>query len=435
MNKRALRVKNITLVVLAVLTWLVCRVFSRPLPGIHRSWGFSQAVARNMSTFVIDNALPLATFIFFSAVALASVMLGGIMYRRFDRNRRAAIIFLKVGLFFMMAALYYISDSPVMAVFSTWREFSDYLAGTMMLLMPQVYAGFVEMIYRKKLFFILEWIGAVAAAAYYIGGIFGLPSVFNDWMVSLAILLFLIMMFTAVVFHIRNLLPRRFDYHLLHLVLTYIQAFLLLLAPVMSLLGLRDGYLGAMSVSMVIMVYLVFSEVTDVVARQYTRTADAEDFRKMAYIDGLCGISNRNAFLKEQEESFGCDELTYVVFDVNGLKLINDRHGHAEGDRIIQKAAELIQRSFDNTGKAFRIGGDEFAVIARYKSEVQIEHALRKLTRQIDSFNKRSEVPLDLAYGYARRTDTDTSTYELFTKADKAMYRCKRRSKGVQPAK
>ena len=62
-------------------------------------------------------------------------------------------------------------------------------------------------------------VGAVAAAVYFISGIAGLPSAFTDWSVSLSILLFLIMMFTAAVFHIRNLLPRRFDYHLLHLVL------------------------------------------------------------------------------------------------------------------------------------------------------------------------------------------------------------------------
>ena len=118
-----------------------------------------------------------------------------------------------------------------------------------------------------------------------------------------------------------------------------------------------------------------------------------------------------------------------MVFDVNNLKLINDRYGHTTGDKIIQKAAEFVSESFESIGKCFRIGGDEFAVIGQYKSAQQVEKAILSMKKEIEKYNKEAEPKLDLAYGYAMRDNTEISTYELFNKADKAMYRYKRRGK------
>ena len=146
--------------------------------------------------------------------------------------------------------------------------------------------------------------------------------------------------------------------------------------------------------------------------------------------------------------------MLHCLFDLNNLKRINDKYGHAEGDKIIKKAAEIISLSYEDFGKCFRIGGDEFAVIGRYKTLAQIEKALRKFKNHIKEYNSKSNLKLDLAYGYARRENTDISnsksnlkldlaygyarrentdisTYELFNKADKEMYRFKRRGKAL----
>ena len=54
-----------------------------------------------------------------------------------------------------------------------------------------------------------------------------------------------------------------------------------------------------------------------------------------------------------------------------------------------------------------------------------------KFKNHIKEYNSKSNLKLDLAYGYARRENTDISTYELFNKADKEMYRFKRRGKAL----
>lgn len=191
----------------------------------------------------------------------------------------------------------------------------------------------------------------------------------------------------------------------------------------------RKVFMVCIGLTTTIFAYIVFSDMLNIAARRYIKTSDYESVKKMAYIDSLCNISNRNAFILEQEASFDCDELCYIVFDLNNLKRINDKYGHSEGDKMIKKAAELISLSFDEFGKCFRIGGDEFAVIGRYKTLAQIEKELRQLAKRIEEYNQKSNLKLDLAYGYARRENTDLSTYELFNKADKEMYRFKRRGK------
>ncbi len=90
--------------------------------------------------------------------------------------------------------------------------------------------------------------------------------------------------------------------------------------------------------------------------------------RGLAYRDALTGIRNKHAFAEYQEtidEMLGDNEsveFAYVVFDVNGLKYVNDTYGHEAGDEYIRSACTLICKLFKHS-PVFRIGGDEFAAI------------------------------------------------------------------------
>ena len=229
--------------------------------------------------------------------------------------------------------------------------------------------------------------------------------------------------------HIRTLSGKQTDDKHLLISLCVIQIALVLFGLAFYILQHRKIFMICCGLAMTIFAYIVFSEMLNIAARRYIKTSEYESVKKMAYNDSLCDISNRNAFIIEQEASFDCDELCYIVFDLNNLKRINDRYGHAEGDKMIKKAAEIISLTFDDFEKCFRIGGDEFAVIGRNKTLAQIKKELRRLTKALEEYNSKANLKLDLAYGYARRENTDISTYELFNKADKEMYRFKRRGK------
>ncbi|MBQ3670878.1 MAG: GGDEF domain-containing protein [Treponema sp.] len=87
--------------------------------------------------------------------------------------------------------------------------------------------------------------------------------------------------------------------------------------------------------------------------------------RFMAYTDPLTGVKSKNSY---QEDVIGIDrriedgilkDFAIVVFDVNGLKLVNDTRGHEEGDRLIKSACTIICHTFKHS-PIYRIGGDEF---------------------------------------------------------------------------
>lgn len=107
--------------------------------------------------------------------------------------------------------------------------------------------------------------------------------------------------------------------------------------------------------------------------RLLRRRADAAEqellkTRGKAYTDALTGVRNKNAFaeyedkLARQVESGEVQEFAFVVFDVNGLKYVNDTYGHKAGDEYLRAACMTICKEYKHS-PVFRIGGDEFVAV------------------------------------------------------------------------
>lgn len=85
--------------------------------------------------------------------------------------------------------------------------------------------------------------------------------------------------------------------------------------------------------------------------------------------DDLTGLYNRRGFLTLGEQQLNYSmrngkSFVLFYFDMDGLKRINDKYGHKEGDYAIKKTAQLLQKSFRGIDIIARIGGDEFTVLA-----------------------------------------------------------------------
>lgn len=158
----------------------------------------------------------------------------------------------------------------------------------------------------------------------------------------------------------------------------------------------------------------------------------AEIMEKMAYTDALTGLYNREAYNKTIDSSH--DEktnYTMVMLDMNHLKLVNDRLGHAMGDEYIAKLAECIQTSFKDA-KSFRMGGDEFLIMSRRSSSDSVFHEeLARLNRKIEEYNKEKnrKIPLSVAIGYAEYNPAMDNLEEVIRLADKNMYNQKKTMK------
>ncbi|WP_295094854.1 GGDEF domain-containing protein [Ruminococcus sp.] len=157
--------------------------------------------------------------------------------------------------------------------------------------------------------------------------------------------------------------------------------------------------------------------------------------KQKAYKDGLTGVKNKLAYLEalaELETMLENGELTeygVVVFDVNGLKTINDTLGHEAGDEAIKSGCRIICHQFDHS-PIFRIGGDEFVAILKGSDFANRETLLEAFRKTINENQKNGDVVV--ASGLAiYDASTDCSYNDVFKRADEAMYEHKRALKAV----
>ena len=155
---------------------------------------------------------------------------------------------------------------------------------------------------------------------------------------------------------------------------------------------------------------------------------------ELAYTDPLTGTKSKLAHAQAEERkdrtiAEGTEtDFAVAVFDINGLKEINDRKGHEIGDQLIIDACRLVCGAFKRS-PVFRIGGDEFAVLLE-GADYENRHALMgEIDRQIEAHVGTDEVVVAGGMAdYIRGRDGSYS--QVFERADQQMYLRKRELKG-----
>ena len=156
---------------------------------------------------------------------------------------------------------------------------------------------------------------------------------------------------------------------------------------------------------------------------QMEKSVHAETYQKLAYLDALTGLENRMALEKWQSRM--PDQVTYVLFDLNDLKGINDRYGHSAGDTAIITAAEGIREAFQGLGRCYRIGGDEFLAVLENVSEQEILDAEQTMYQYLEQKSQGLPYEVTVAMGAARSTGPEETGDSLFARADELMYQKK----------
>ena len=146
--------------------------------------------------------------------------------------------------------------------------------------------------------------------------------------------------------------------------------------------------------------------------------------------DALTGLYNRSKFLELRRTLFRKqDSIAVFNLDVNNLKHTNDVFGHEAGDRMIRKAAQSLKAIETRNVMPFRVGGDEFIVVACHVSEEEAEEIRRNREKALEELNRGQEgEPCEMACGFVYRTggfDLD----EVLALADQRMYEDKKRMK------
>jgi diguanylate cyclase (GGDEF)-like protein len=121
-------------------------------------------------------------------------------------------------------------------------------------------------------------------------------------------------------------------------------------------------------------------------------------------------------------------DLTLFYADLDGMKAINDNHGHAEGDRALREIADILRKTFRDSDIIARVGGDEFAVLALETTHQKPEQIIQRLEVGIAKHNRTpgQRYALSLSVGAVYMdTESTISIEEIMARADAEMYRVK----------
>lgn len=165
-------------------------------------------------------------------------------------------------------------------------------------------------------------------------------------------------------------------------------------------------------------------------SRRLVTIAKTEALEVLAYQDLMTGLKNRTAFEQwmTRYQSAGEKEEVYVIiFDMNGLKAINDKHGHMSGDKAINAFANTVKDAFTPYGGlCYRIGGDEICVIVD-KANVNGNENISKIIRRIHNSILDASIDMNLVFtvaaGYSDVSLTEKrDILEAYRVADRLMY-------------
>jgi diguanylate cyclase (GGDEF)-like protein len=155
-------------------------------------------------------------------------------------------------------------------------------------------------------------------------------------------------------------------------------------------------------------------------------------------LDELTGLYNRRGLLTAGAQTLQLARRRstglWVLFaDVDGLKAINDGHGHAAGDEALVEAGMVLRASFRGSDVIARIGGDEFAVLAVDAAPESRDLLLHRIARNLERRTEENPRPfaIRLTVGCARyEPGEEADLPALLGRADKALYEERRRARG-----
>jgi diguanylate cyclase (GGDEF)-like protein len=160
-----------------------------------------------------------------------------------------------------------------------------------------------------------------------------------------------------------------------------------------------------------------------------------DQVRTLAVSDSLTGLANYRRLLSVIEAELDRSRRTQrpfsvVLFDMDGLKAINDQYGHLTGSRAIVRLGKILRNHCRAIDTAARYGGDEFAIVF---PEADSDIATRIVSRIHEKMSADSETPAISASAGSATYPADGDTPEkLLAAADRALYRMKHRSSSIQ---
>lgn len=169
-------------------------------------------------------------------------------------------------------------------------------------------------------------------------------------------------------------------------------------------------------------------DIDEVIKREQEYNENLYAAENKAIIDELTGVKNKHAYVEtelmmnDMITDGTIEDFALAVFDLNGLKQVNDTLGHQAGDEYIQKGCSTIC-SFFKHSPVFRVGGDEFVAIIQGLDYLNSATIMNKLKKHNIKNQYKGDVVV--AAGLSKYAPGDKNLAEVFDRADKEMYKNK----------
>ncbi|MGN0363457.1 MAG: GGDEF domain-containing protein [Bilifractor sp.] len=160
---------------------------------------------------------------------------------------------------------------------------------------------------------------------------------------------------------------------------------------------------------------IVLATLTDFLAVMIQNRKNIEEALEQSMRDPMTGVLNRAGLTRYLQRQSQEESVAVISGDINGLKAMNDHHGHLAGDRLIRSITAILVR-FSDVDHVFRVGGDEFLMIR----EGMDDAGVRELIRQIKDTCRTKGLSIALGYTIHRGKLDDIDA--VVRQADQAMY-------------
>ena len=177
------------------------------------------------------------------------------------------------------------------------------------------------------------------------------------------------------------------------------------------------------------------SMLTDLLSMALQNATHLDPSKDGKWVDQLTGVANRLYFQQRFESEIRRagnyqHTLALFMFDIDGLKKINDTHGHFAGDVVIKKMADIVKKNSRGSDVVGRYGGDEFMVLISSTTEEKAVLYAANLQRKISTTDiaipgAGAPLRITISGGVALFPAHGQSTTELFQAADDALYESK----------
>jgi diguanylate cyclase (GGDEF)-like protein len=157
-----------------------------------------------------------------------------------------------------------------------------------------------------------------------------------------------------------------------------------------------------------------------------------QQLHRMATLDALSGCLNRGAFHEQLAPLFARSQkqafpLSCLMIDIDHFKSVNDTHGHATGDRVIQEVARQITAAARADDLVSRYGGEEFCLVAPNLGVDETRELAEQIRQRVERASAAlPQLKVTVSVGVHTRGAGAATVAELIDRADQALYRSKR---------